>query len=266
MPYKIKVGKKSGPPNEAQLLSGMERVIFHLEHHRVAILIGVLMLVLAAAVVGVVIWYDYRQAEQAVELEQRAARLYFGRPVDEPEKARIRLKGAISQYRQLVEQYPRSPSAQLGLYRLGNALVESNELVGAIEAYKKYTASYRANQLVLGLVSQRLGYAYLLRGDHEQAAKAFSDVLALPGALNKDHALLELGKLEEARSRPEGALSHYQDLTQLYPHSPFAGEAGIRIKALGVKMGPEEGVSPQGSEEFPPQASEGNNQAPSEEP
>ncbi len=266
MPYKIKVGKKSGPPNEAQLLSGMERVIFHLEHHRVAILIGVLMLVLAAAVVGVVIWYDYRQAEQAVELEQRAARLYFGRPVDEPEKARIRLKEAISQYRQLVEQYPRSPSAQLGLYRLGNALVESNELVGAIEAYKKYIASYRANQLVLGLVSQRLGYAYLLRGDHEQAAKAFSDVLALPGALNKDHALLELGKLEEARSRPEGALSHYQDLTQLYPHSPFAGEAGIRIKALGVKMGPEEGVSPQGSEEFPPQASEGNNQAPSEEP
>lgn len=266
MPYKIKVGKKSGPPNEAQLLSGMERVIFHLEHHRVAILIGVLMLVLAAAVVGVVIWYDYRQAEQAVELEQRAARLYFGRSVDEPEQARIRLKEAISQYRQLVEQYPRSPSAQLGLYRLGNALVESNELVGAIEAYKKYIATYRANQIVLGLVSQRLGYAYLLRGDHEQAAKAFSDVLALPGALNKDHALLELGKLEEARSRPEGALSHYQDLTQLYPHSPFAGEAGIRIKALGVKMGPEEGVSPQGSEEFPPQASEGNNQAPSEEP
>ena len=266
MTYKIKVFRKSGPPNEAQLLSGLERVIFHLEHHRVAILIGVLMLVLAAAVVGVVIWYDYRQAEQAVELEQRAARLYFGRPVDEPEKARIRLKEAISQYRQLVEQYPRSPSAQLGLYRLGNALVESNELVGAIEAYKKYIASYRANQLVLGLVSQRLGYAYLLRGDHEQAAKAFSDVLALPGALNKDHALLELGKLEEARSRPEGALSHYQDLTQLYPHSPFAGEAGIRIKALGVKMGPEEGVSPQGSEEFPPQALEGNNQAPSEEP
>ncbi len=224
------------------------------------------MLVLAAAVVGVVIWYDYRQAEQAVELEQRAARLYFGRPVDEPEQARIRLKEAISQYRQLVEQYPRSPSAQLGLYRLGNALVESNELVGAIEAYKKYIASYRANQLVLGLVSQRLGYAYLLRGDHEQAAKAFSDVLALPGALNKDHALLELGKLEEARSRPEGALSHYQDLTSLFPRSPFAGEAGIRIKALGAKMGPEDGASTLGPEESLPQASEGNKQAPSEEP
>ncbi|MFQ5932597.1 MAG: tol-pal system YbgF family protein [Nitrospiraceae bacterium] len=266
MPYKIKVFKKSGPPNEAQLLSGMERIMFHLEHHRVAILIGVLMLVLVAAVVGVVIWYDYRQAEEAVELERQAARLYFDRPVDEPEKARTRLKEAISQYRQLVEQYPRSPSAQLGLYRLGNALVESNELVGAIEAYKNYIATYRANQIVLGLVSQRLGYAYLLSGDHEQAAKAFSDVLALPGALNKDHALLELGKLEEARSRPEGALSHYQDLTKLYPHSPFAGEAGIRIKALGAKMGPEDGASSQGSEESPPQASEGNKQAPSEEP
>jgi tetratricopeptide (TPR) repeat protein len=88
-----------------------------------------------------------------------------------------------------------------------------------------------------------LAYAYLLQGDRAQAIKTFSAVLDVPGALNKDQALFELGKLEEAQSRPEGALARYQDLTRSYPNSPFASEAAIRIKALEVKKSPEAGSS-----------------------
>jgi TolA-binding protein len=56
--------------------------------------------------------------------------------------------------------------------------------------------------------------------------------------LNKDQGMFELGKIEEARSRPEGALARYQDLMKTYPNSPFAGEASVRIKSLEAKKSP----------------------------
>ena len=107
---------------------------------------------------------------------------------------------------------------------------------------------------MLGLVYQRLGYAYLLHGDRDQAVTAFLAVLDVPGALNKDHALFELGKMEEAQSRPEGALAHYQELMKSYPNSPLASEATVRIKALEAKKGPADAGSggPEGA--APPSA------------
>ncbi len=238
MSYRIKIPSKSDPVNETQLLSGMERLWLTIQEYRRAILVGGAVLVAAVAIVIGVIWYDHRTAEAALGLYREATRHYLTRPADKPEQADANLKEAIKKYRQVVEQYPRTPSAPLALYHLGNALVQANEIDAAIEAYKRYVLLYASNSALLGLVQQRLGYAYLLKGDRDQAAKVFSTVLQLPGALNKDHALFELGKLEEAQSRPEGALSHYQQLIKDYPSSPFASEAAVRIKVLEVKKGP----------------------------
>lgn len=241
MAYRIKVNSRGEPVDEAQLLSGMERVLFLIQEHRQPILIGALVLVLVIGAVVAMIFYDRRQAEQALDLTLQATRLYVDRPGEKPAKADDNLKQAISLYRQVIEQYPRTPAAQLALYHLGNALVQINDLGGAVEAYQKYVAGYGANKMMLGLVYQRLGYAYLLKGDREQATKAFAAVLEVPGALNKDQVLFELGKLEEVQARPEGALARYQDLTKSYPNSPFASEAAVRIKALEVKSSPESG-------------------------
>ena len=84
-------------------------------------------------------------------------------------------------------------------------------------------------------MQQRLAYSYLLKGDREQAAKAFTAIVNSPGALLKDQALFELARLEESQSRPEGAIAHYQELIKTYPTSPFTSEATIRTKVLDVK-------------------------------
>jgi outer membrane protein assembly factor BamD (BamD/ComL family) len=238
MSYRIKIASKETTPDEAQLLSGMERFLFLVQRHRLGVLVGAVVLCLVAAAVIAAVWYDRRQGEQALELHRQATGLYVDRPTDKPAKADENLKQAIVLYHQVLEQYPRSHVAQVSLYHLANALVQANDLAGAIEAYKKYVAAYGANKTMLGLVYQRLGYAYLLNGDRDQAAKAFSAALDVPGALNKDQALFELGKLEEAQSRPEGALARYQDLAKSYPNSPFASEVAVRIKALEVKKAP----------------------------
>ena len=214
----------------------MERLWVMAEDNRRGILAGVFVFLLAVAVVGGVIWYDYRQGQEALELDEEANRFYTTRPPDKPDQAANNLREAIALYNRVVKEFPRSAVAPHSLYRLGIALEEDNDLPKAIEMYQKFIAAYGDSQQMLGLVYQRLGYAYLKSGEQEKAAQAFSSVVAVPGALNKDHALFELAKLEDAQSRPEGALAHYQELLKNYPHSPLTGEAAGRMKALEAKQ------------------------------
>ncbi len=217
------------------MVSGLEHWVVGLQAYRRPLLVGFALLVVAAGIVGGVLWYDAQTAGKAQDLEREATLHYFTRPTDDPKKADANLKEAIALYKKVVEEYPRTPTAPLALFNLGNASLQANELDAAIEAYKRFVVMYGSNVSLLGLVHQKLGYAYLLKGDRDQAAKAYSTVLEIPGSLNRDHALYELARLEESQSRPEGALAHYQDLMKNYPNSPFSNEAAIRLKALEVK-------------------------------
>jgi len=242
MAYRIRHEAKTIHADEAHLLSGMEHLLIRLEQNRRSVLIGALVAVLAVAAVGGALWYDARQDGAAADLYRQAAQLSLDRPTDNAAKAEDNLKQAIALYRRVVEEHPRSRSAQLALFQLGNALVQINDVKGGVEAYSKYVATYGTNTMMLGLVYQRLAYAHLLNGDRDAAVKAFLNVVTLPGTLNKDHALFELGKLEESLSRPEGALAHYQDLIKVFPNSPLAGEATVRMKALEAKKTPASGA------------------------
>ena len=239
MSYRIKVSSKVDPLDETHLLTGVERFLLTLQEQRRALIVGLGVLLMAAAVVAGIMWYDYQTTAKARELDQEATLHYLNRPADDPKKAREQLALAINLYKQVVDQYPRTPVAPLALFHLGNAQILNNEVDAGIETYKRFMLLYSSHQSLLGLVQQRLAYAYLVKGDQEQAAKAFAGVLQIPGALTKDHVLFELAKLEESQSRPEGALAHYQDLIKTYPNSPFTSEAAVRVKVLEVKKSPE---------------------------
>jgi TolA-binding protein len=178
---------------------------------------------------------DRLAAEKAQALEREATSLLGARSTGDPNNADNLLKQAIAKYREVVEQYPRTAAAPLAMFHLGNAQVQANDLGGAIETYQRFMLQYGGNPSLSALVQQRLAYTYLLKGDREQAAKAFAAIVERPGALLKDQALFELARLEESQSRPEGALAHYQELIKTYPNSPFTSEATIRTKVLDVK-------------------------------
>ncbi|HJT19333.1 MAG TPA: tetratricopeptide repeat protein [Nitrospira sp.] len=235
MTYRIKVPAKTLQVDEAHLLSGLEHALIYLQEYKKPMLVGAGVLLLAAGVVGGVFWYDRQASQKAQDLESEATRVYMGRPTSDPQKAETQLKLAIEQYRKVIEQYPRTPSAPLALFHLGNALVQSNDFAAAIEAYQRFITLYGSHPSLTGLAQQRLAYTHLLKGDRERAAKAFTTILESPGALNKDQALFELARLEEAQSRPEGALAHYQELIKTYPNSPYTSEAMIRTKLLDTK-------------------------------
>ena len=239
MTYKIKVPPRTMPMDEAHMVSGLEHWLFGLKQYARPLLVGLALVLLAAGIVGGVLWYDAQTASKAQDLEREATLHYLNRPVEDPKKADLNLKEAITLYKKVVEEYPRTPAAPLALFNLGNSYVQANEVDAAIEAYKRFILMYGSNASLIGLVHQKLGYAHLLKGNRDEAAKAYSTILQIPGALNRDQALYELARLEESQSRPEGALAHYQELMKTYPNSPFSSEAGIRVKALEVKKTPE---------------------------
>jgi outer membrane protein assembly factor BamD (BamD/ComL family) len=234
MTYRIKVPAKTLQVDEAHFMSGLEHALLRLQDYQRPLLVGLGVLLLAASVVGGVFWYDRQASQKAQELEREATRFFMTRPAD-PQKADALLKQAIAQYRQVVDQYPRTPVAPLALFHLGNALVQANDFPAAIEAYQRFILLYGSQPSLVGLAQQRLAYTYLLKGDRDQAVKAFMSILESHGALNKDQALFELARLEESQSRPEGALAHYQELIKSYPNSPYTSEAIVRTKMLDTK-------------------------------
>ena len=233
MGYKIKdTTTKSGVLDETSLLTGKDRFLLFVERNRKAVLGGIFLVCVVIIILGTVLWLEFRNKEQALVLEGQAQRLYVDRPFDQPEKVKENVSQARELYQQILDQYPRTASAQLALYFLGNALADEGDLKGAIEAYEKFVAQYDGHDELIGLVYQRLGYAHLLNGDREKAVQAFSVVLDVPGALNKDQVLFEFAKLEEADGAIEKALSHYKNLLEQFPTSPFTSEASLRVKAL----------------------------------
>jgi outer membrane protein assembly factor BamD (BamD/ComL family) len=236
MSYRIKVPAKTLQVDEAHLLSGLEHQLHRLKEYRRPLLVGFAVLLLAVAAVGGVLWMDRLASQKAQELEREAERLLMARATADPKNADTLLPQALAKYREIIEQYPRTPTAPLAMYHLGNAQAQANDLPAAIETYQRFMLLYGGHSALAGLVQHRLAYAFLLKGDRDQAAKAFAAIVETPGALLKDQALFELARLEESQSRPEGALAHYQELIKTYPTSPFSSEATIRTKVLDVKQ------------------------------
>jgi tetratricopeptide (TPR) repeat protein len=239
MTYRIKVPPRTLPVDEAHLVSGLEHWVFGLANYRWSILVGFLLLLMIGGGTWGAFWYDAQNADKAQELEREATIHLFARSANDPQKAATNLKEAIVLYKQVVDEYPRTSTAPLAQFSLGNAYLQSNDLALAIEAYNRCISTYGSHVSLLGLVQQKLGYAYLLKGDLDQAAKAYSAILEIPDAMNRDYALFELARLEENRSRPDEALRHYQDLMKTFPNSPLTSEAAMRVKVIEAKKTPD---------------------------
>ena len=239
MSYRIKVPAKTLPVDEAHMLGWLDQTLHRSRSYRGPMLVGLGVLLLASAVVGGVFYVDRQAVQKAQDLEREAGHFLTAPTANDPQKADHARKEAITRYRQIVDQYPRTPTAPLALYHLGNLLVQTNDLSAAIEAYQRFLVSYNSNPSLAGLVRQRLAYVYLFKGDRDQAVKALTGILETPGTLNRDQALFELARLEESLSRPEAALTRYQELIKTYPNSPFTSEATIRTKIIDVKTSQE---------------------------
>jgi outer membrane protein assembly factor BamD (BamD/ComL family) len=241
MGYKIKdIGTKSSTAEPVPFLSGKERFLFFVEKNRAFVWGGIITVMVLVGVIIAWGWLSQQKEEQAWELEGQAQQLYLDRPLDDVKKGQENIQQASSMFKEILEQYPGTASAEVSLFLLGNSLMEEKNYQEAIKVYTSFLEQFSHDPVFAGLVQQRLGLAYLLNGNREAALKAFEAVLANPHALNKDQVLFEMAKQAEADKKTAEAVEDYKKLVQDFPLSPFASEAALRVKELA----PEETSDP----------------------
>ena len=235
--FKIKKSRKEST-DPAQLVDSVEQAARQAKENMRWLVAGVAVAVLAGLAVGGFLWMRQQEDRAAAALFYEATRhasepsLTGGPP---PMRRPEEVQKAIETFRKILTDFPSSSVAPQAAYLLGNALSERKDWDGAIKAYQDYLAQYGANRLLVPLVYQRMAYAQLAQGKLDEAEKTFTAIVQMPSAPNKDHALYELGKINELLNRPEGALAYYQQIVKDHPSSPFATEASVRIKTLDAR-------------------------------
>lgn len=233
MGYKIKdLTNKPSMVEQAQFLSSKERFLFFVEENRALVWGGIFLVLVVIVAIVTLGWLSQHNQEQAWELEGQAQTVYLDRPLDDVKRGQENIQKASSMFKDILEQFPGTPSAGVSSFLLGNSLMEEKKYQEAIDVYTSLVKEYGQDHIFVGLVQQRLGLAYLLNDNREAAMKAFDAVLANPHALNKDQVVFELAKIAEADENVAEAVGQYKNVIQDFPLSPFASEAALRVKVL----------------------------------
>jgi len=239
MAYKIKVAAK--PVTDQQIaLHWLDRwVLWETRHRRILwpVVIGTVLLVLSVGGGGGWWWW---QNHQAALLAGRAAELYPVPPEaaspntenqQKPAAAAACAK-ALPLYQEITDRYSHSRLAPLARYYQANCQNELGKLDDAVALYTQSITEYGLTQESAQLAALRLGYLYAGRGEQAKALEQFQRLAAQATAFNRDQALFEAGRLQEADNK-EAALNAYRTIQKDFPKSPWSSEAAVRIKALG---------------------------------
>ena len=188
---------------------------------------------LVLVLLGGLFWMQHQQEQEALTLEHQAAQAYLDRSLEDLDAAKEKLEEAVSLYRQIIEEFPGTPSAHAAWYFIGNALAEPRRPHRGHRPRIGISSTSQAPILrYLGWSTSAWGPAYLANGEREKAIDAYDRVLHIPHTLNKDQVLFELAKLEEHAKRDDEALARYKQLLDEHPNSPYVSEATLRVKIL----------------------------------
>ena len=237
MPYKIKVNSKRQLKEPDEYVSTVEGIVSYVKDNLRVLGILISISLVAAIAYGAFIIKERTDDAKAVKLEYDASRYYFG---SGPEKKGQDLKKAIDIYQKISADYKRSSSAPIALYYMGNAHLDLKEYDAAINAYKGFTERYPDKKDLVSLVYQRLGYAYLAKGDDKDAVESFNKAAGLELAKNRDQSLYESGRILEKMGQKDDALKKYKEIVTSFPSSPYSSEAQVKIKGLGGDQTPKD--------------------------
>lgn len=230
MAYKIKIDSKRQLKEPDEFVSIMERVFsFGKENLRYLVITLAVLLAIAIAYAAFIIKARIDD-DKAGRLEYDASRYYFG---SGREKTGQDLKKAVDIYQKIVTDYKKSSSGPIAYYYLGNVHIELKEYDAAIRAYKGFIERYPNRRDLIPLVYQRLGYAYLAKGDNQNALDSFNRAAGLEYAKNRDQSLFESGRILEMMGKKDEAIKKYEEIVKNFPSSIYTAEAQVKMKALG---------------------------------
>jgi outer membrane protein assembly factor BamD len=139
---------------------------------------------------------------------------------------------AVSTYRQIVKDYPVSPSAPSAQFRVAQLLEESGNLSRAFDAYKVFVESYPQAREFDQAANAQLAIAddFMKRRRFERAEEMYRALLgSAPYAKFAPAAQFKLGQSLESRKEYEQSIAAYQVVLDRYATSDYADDALYQI-------------------------------------
>ncbi len=222
--YTIKKETSATARQREQEIEGLMHALSETyDRYRKHIFIAVTAVLAVLAAVGGYALYQARNDGKASAMLAGAYEYYRTGPSGQPEYQK-----ALELFRQIRSGYSGTLSAAVAQYYAGNCLMGMGRTQDAVAEYQYFVKHYGDEKELLGLVYQRMGYAYGALGNREESRKSFerADLILGPGL-----AALELANLYAQEGKTEEARKEYEMIAQKLPGTALAEAAKQRIAA-----------------------------------
>jgi tetratricopeptide (TPR) repeat protein len=192
--------------------------------------VAIAVIVLALAVTLIYSFIRSSNEKKASQMMSAAYDAYDpggGAPANYPQ--------ALQRFQDIVKQYGGTLNGAIAQFSIGNTYVHMGQPEAALKEYEAFINKYSDEKFPLGLVYQRIGYAYLAMGKQDEAVKAFDHAEAVAGT---GPATLELARLYERAGKSQEALKRYKDISDNLPSSAWAMEARKKIPPPDLGQAP----------------------------
>jgi tetratricopeptide (TPR) repeat protein len=136
---------------------------------------------------------------------------------------------ALDLYRDIQKKYSGTKSAAIAQYYVGNCLVNLGRREEAIKEYQAFVSKYAGEKLLLGLVYQRMAYAYQGMGRQDDARKSFERAEAL---LGPGVSTVELARIFEAAGNKSEADKKYKEVADKLIGTTWGMEAKGKVQMI----------------------------------
>ena len=210
------------------------------EHQSKLIVAGIVVLVVAGAVLGS--WYYFSQQDQKASLDLSQAVRIMDTPVrppgvpaepDTPSYASTqeRATEAHKKFQAIADQYPHTRSAEFARYFLGVNSANLGDNAAAEREFKAVAASH--NEDLAALAKFALASVYRNTNRNKEALDLYKQLIDKPTrTVSKGTAQLELAATYQSAQQSDQAKQIYQQIQKENPTSETAQIAGQKLQEI----------------------------------
>jgi len=133
---------------------------------------------------------------------------------------------ALQRFQDVVKQYGGTMNGALAAFYIGNTYASMGQPEAALKEYEAFTKKHVGETFLLGIVYQRIGYAFLALGKRDEAVKAFVHAETLTGT---GPATAELARLYALSGNSQEAAKKYKAISTDIPSTTWASEARSKL-------------------------------------
>ena len=203
------------------------RALAFVKKYQQQILLAVMAVFIAAVAVSGMLYYQRHSEEKAAEMLGQAISKYNSLMRKDPkmisymEPSAEEYDKSKKAFQEIMDKYGSTGAGKAALLNYADLCYRTKEYEEAIKSYEKALDNIGDQAAFKNLILNGLAYSYEAKQDIENAAKYFNMIVADEGAVMKDQALFNLGRIYEKLGKPEQQMEVYKRIVAEYPNSMY---------------------------------------------